>query len=163
MNGNDRTKRYPRIAEEAARLREPLIIDAEVVHLSAEGVADFDALHGRISDDKAVALASDLLVSGEDIRRRPLIERKTALRWVLRKTREGIQYVDHTEGDGEKMFAAVCKLGLEGIVSKKLSSGYKSGPSKAWIKVKKSEGASCNPRHGWDVLADMSFDRVNCE
>ena len=34
------------------------------------------------------------------------------------------------------MFAVVGKLGLEGVVSKKLSSGYKSGPSKAWIKVK---------------------------
>src|SRR5689334_24409856 len=44
MNGADWTKRYPRIVEEAARPREPLIIDAEVVHLSAEGVADFDAL-----------------------------------------------------------------------------------------------------------------------
>ena len=30
MNGNDWTKRYPRIVEEAARLRAPLIIDAEV-------------------------------------------------------------------------------------------------------------------------------------
>ena len=136
INGADWTKRYPRIAEEAARLREPLIIDAEVVHLSPKGVADFDALNSRISDEKAVALAFDLLVSGEDIRRRPLIERKAALKWVLRNARDGIQYVDHTEGDGEKMFAAVCKLGLEGIVSKKLTSIYKSGPSKAWIKVK---------------------------
>ncbi len=136
INGADWTKRYPRIVEEAARLREPLIIDAEVVHLSPKGVADFDALNSRISDEKAVALAFDLLVSGEDIRRRPLIERKAALKWVLRNARDGIQYVDHTEGDGEKMFAAVCKLGLEGIVSKKLTSIYKSGPSKAWIKVK---------------------------
>ncbi|MGA7739319.1 MAG: DNA ligase, partial [Pseudolabrys sp.] len=89
MNGNDRTKRYPRIAEEAARLREPLIIDAEVVHLSAEGVADFDALHSHTADEKAVACAFDLLVSGDDIRRRPLIERKAALQWVLRRSRGG--------------------------------------------------------------------------
>jgi ATP-dependent DNA ligase len=34
------------------------------------------------------------------------------------------------------MFAVVCKLGLDGIVSKKLSSGYKSGPSKAWLRSK---------------------------
>jgi hypothetical protein len=34
------------------------------------------------------------------------------------------------------MFNAVCKLGLEGIVSKKLDAPYKSGPSKTWIKVK---------------------------
>ena len=34
------------------------------------------------------------------------------------------------------MFDAVCKLGLEGIVSKKLNAPYRSGPSKSWIKVK---------------------------
>jgi len=37
------------------------------------------------------------------------------------------------------MFKAVCKLGLEGIVSKKLDAPYRSGPSKTWIKVKNSE------------------------
>ena len=78
MNGADWTKRYPRIVEEAARLRAPLIIDAEVVHLSKDGVADFDALHSRTVDEKAVALAFDLLHSGDDIRRQPLIERKNA-------------------------------------------------------------------------------------
>src|SRR6478672_578031 len=136
MNGNDWTKRYPRIVEEAARLRTPLIIDAEVVHLSADGVPDFDTLHSRTADEKAVALAFDLLLSGDDIRRQPLIERKNALRWVLRKAREGIQYVEDTDGDGQKMFDSVCKLGLEGIVSKRLNSVYRSGPSKTWLKIK---------------------------
>jgi bifunctional non-homologous end joining protein LigD len=41
-------------------------------------------------------------------------------------TWRGIQYVEHTEGDGVEMFKAVCKLGLEGIVSKKLDAPYKS-------------------------------------
>ena len=134
-NGADWTKRYPRIVEEASRLREPLIIDAEVVCLSDKGVANFDILHSRTADEKAVALAFDLLLSGDDIRRQPLIERKNALRWVLRKAREGIQYVEATDGDGEKMFAAVCELGLEGIVSKRLNSVYRSGPSKTWLKT----------------------------
>jgi bifunctional non-homologous end joining protein LigD len=144
MNGNDWTKRYPRIVEEASRLRAPLIIDAEVVCLDRKGVPDFDALHSRTADEKAVALAFDLLLSGEDIRRQPLMERKTALKWVLRKAREGIQYVEHAEGHGDKLFAAVCNLGLEGIVSKKLNAPYHSGPSKTWIKVKnpKSPAAS---------------------
>jgi bifunctional non-homologous end joining protein LigD len=39
----------------------------------------------------------------------------------------GIQYVEHAEGHGDKLFAAVCKLGLEGIVSKKLDTPYRSG------------------------------------
>jgi bifunctional non-homologous end joining protein LigD len=135
-NGADWTRRYPRIVEEAARLREPLIIDAEAVCLSDKGVADFDLLHSRIADERAIALAFDLLLSGDDIRRQPLIERKNALRWVLRKAREGIQYVEDTDGDGQKMFDAICKLGLEGIVSKRLNSVYRSGPSKTWLKTK---------------------------
>jgi len=85
MNGNDWTKRYPRIVEEAVRLRAPLIIDAEVVHLSADRVSDFDALHSRTADEKAAALAFDLLLSGEEFRRQPLIERKTALKWCPAK------------------------------------------------------------------------------
>src|SRR5215470_18634978 len=112
MNGADWTKRYPRIVEEAARLREPLIIDAEVVCLNAKGVPSFDTLHSRVADESAVALAFDLLLSGDDLRRQPLIERKNALKWVLRKTREGIQYVEHAEGHGDRFFAAVCNLEL---------------------------------------------------
>jgi ATP-dependent DNA ligase len=34
------------------------------------------------------------------------------------------------------MFETVCKLGLEGIVSKRINAPYRSGPSKSWIKVK---------------------------
>ena len=63
MNGADWTKRYPRIVEEATRLREPIIIDAEVVHLSANGAADFDALHSRTVDNKAVACLNDARIA----------------------------------------------------------------------------------------------------
>jgi hypothetical protein len=76
------------------------------------------------------------LHSGNDIRRQPLIERKRALQWVLRKSRNGIQYVEHAKGHGDKLYKPVCDLGLEGIVSKRLTSVYRSGPSKTWIKVK---------------------------
>jgi ATP dependent DNA ligase domain len=67
---------------------------------------------------------------------RRLPERKAILHKVLQRTRRGIQYVEHTEGDGVEMFKAICKLGLEGIVSKKRDAPYKSGPSKAWLKIK---------------------------
>ena len=50
-NGADWTKHYPRIVEEAARLREPLIIDAEAVCLSDKGVADFDGHRRSGSSD----------------------------------------------------------------------------------------------------------------
>ena len=83
----------------------------------------------------AVACAFDvLMLNGEVLRRKPFAERKAALRKALQRTRRGIQYVSHAEGDGDELFEAVCKLGLEGIVSKKLTAPYR--PSRTWIKVK---------------------------
>ena len=101
----------------------------------------------RFSPDKSVQSdcrrrsepihAFDLLMhDGDDLRRQPLRERKFMLSKLLIRSRDGIQYVEHTQGHGEKLFEAVCDLGLEGIASKRLKSVYRSGPSKTWIKVK---------------------------
>jgi bifunctional non-homologous end joining protein LigD len=137
ITGADWSKRYPLIVEAAAKISGNAILDAEVVWLDSDGVAQFDALHSRVNDAAATALAFDLLMhNGEDVRRKPFAERKAILRKVLQRTRRGIQYVEHTEGDGVEIFKAICKLGLEGIVSKKLNAAYKSGPSKAWLKIK---------------------------
>lgn len=136
MSGADWSKRYPLIVESAARINGTAVIDAEVVCLDLEGLAVFDALHSRVNDGKASACAFDLLMlNGEDLRRKPYVERKAALRKLLRHGR-GIQYVEHAEGHGDRLFEAVCKLGLEGIVSKKLDAPYRSGRSRTWIKVK---------------------------
>jgi hypothetical protein len=70
-NGADWSKRYPRIIEEAARIKGSAIMDAEVVCLIKRGIADFDTLHGRTADHLAVACAFDLLMhDGDDLRRR---------------------------------------------------------------------------------------------
>jgi bifunctional non-homologous end joining protein LigD len=137
INGADWSKRYPLIAEAASRIEGSAILDAEVVWLGSDGAANFDALHSRVNDQSAVALAFDLMsLDGEDFRQEPYSERKAVLREVLRRTRRGIQYVEHAEGHGDRLFEAVCALGLEGIVSKKLDAPYRSGPSRAWLKVK---------------------------
>ena len=78
MNGADWSKRYPRIVEEAARIKGHAIIDAEVVCLDSKGVAQFDLLHNRSNDHEAVALGFDLLVlDDDDLRKRPLVTRKS--------------------------------------------------------------------------------------
>jgi bifunctional non-homologous end joining protein LigD len=56
-NGADWTKRYPRIVKEAARLKGTAIIDAEVVCLTGEGMADFEALHSQTADQRWPALS----------------------------------------------------------------------------------------------------------
>jgi ATP-dependent DNA ligase len=137
MNGADWSKRYPRIVEAAAHIKGSAVMDAEVVCLDEKGISNFDTLHSRTADHLAVACAFDLLaVNGDDLRREPLRGRKLALRKVLLRSLDGIQYVEHAEGHGDRMYEAVCKLGLEGIVSKRLTSVYRSGPSRAWLKIK---------------------------
>ncbi len=55
---------------------------------------------------------------------------------LLDRRRGGIQYVFHVDGDGAESFTAACELGLEGIVSKRLTAPYKSGPCKIWVKTR---------------------------
>src|SRR6476659_8746433 len=90
--------------------------------------------HSRCFEHEAIACAFDLLkLDGDDLRTRPLSERKTALEKLLKRSRGGIQYVKHLPMSGEDAFEAACGLELEGIVSKRLSAPYKSGPCKSWI------------------------------
>ena len=137
MNGADWSKRYPLIVEEAGRLSVTAIMDAEVVCTDGKGVPTFEKLHSRGNDHLAFACAFDLLmVGGDDLRHLPFAKRKAALRRLLKADRGGIQYVEHADGHGDRLFEAVCKLGLEGIVSKKLDAPYRSGRSRTWIKTK---------------------------
>ncbi len=56
----------------------------------------------------------------------PMSGRKGRLRKLLRRSGQGIQYVEHAEGDGDEMYEAACKLGLEESPSG--WAPYKSGP-----------------------------------
>jgi hypothetical protein len=62
--------------------------------------------------------------------------RKATLASILAKARPGIRFNEHIEGDGPTVFAHACKLGLEGIVSKRKGSPYRSGRSPDWLKMK---------------------------
>ncbi len=71
-NANDWTAHHPLIVQEAGRIKGSGILDAEVVCLSKDGTVDFDKLHSRIHDQRAVAIAFDLLMlDGNDLRRKP--------------------------------------------------------------------------------------------
>jgi bifunctional non-homologous end joining protein LigD len=82
-------------------------------------------------------------LDGDDLRRLPLYDRKEKLRKLLaRSTQGGIQYVAHAVMPGDEAFDAACEMGLEGIVSKRLSAVYKSGPCKSWIKVRNPKSSA---------------------
>jgi bifunctional non-homologous end joining protein LigD len=81
--------------------------------------------------------AFDLLeLNGQDMRDRPLEERKAALKMLLRRPHPGIAYNRHFDVESSIVFHHACKLGCEGIVSKRLGSPYRSGRSADWIEVK---------------------------
>ncbi len=135
--GYDWSDRYPLIVAAAAALPADATIDGEAVVSDDAGVADFERLHSREHDGQAVLYAFDLLgLDGEDMRSKPLFERKRALQRLLRRAKTGIQFNDHIEDDGATVFAHACKLGYEGIVSKDRTRPYQSGPSKTWLKIK---------------------------
>jgi bifunctional non-homologous end joining protein LigD len=66
----------------------------------------------------------------------PLVDRKRRLARLLGKRRIGIVLSQHTDEDGAAIFQQACKMRLEGIVSKRLSAPYRSGPSRDWLKIK---------------------------
>ena len=121
----------------AATLRaRSFTVDGEAVVCGSDGVAIFDALHRRGTVSEAMLYAFDLLeLDGEDLRARPLGDRKKRLAKLL-GGRAGIVLSEHTDEDGATIFRQACRMGLEGIVSKRLSAPYRSGPSRDWLKVK---------------------------
>jgi bifunctional non-homologous end joining protein LigD len=135
--GNDWTSRYPSIAAAVAALScRSCLIDGEVVIRGEDGIPIFDRLrYGRRPQTEAVLFAFDLLeLAGKDLRRTPLEERKRALVKLLRKASWALQLNDHIAEPGDLVFRHACKLGFEGIVSKRLGSPYLSGRSRYWIK-----------------------------
>jgi bifunctional non-homologous end joining protein LigD len=100
-------------------------------------VASFDPIRHHRHNDRAFLYAFDLIeLNGDDLRRDPLEVRKATLRSMLAKAGLGLRFNEHMEGDGSTVFAHTCKLGLEGIVSKRKDSAYRSGRSPDWLKMK---------------------------
>jgi bifunctional non-homologous end joining protein LigD len=80
------------------------------------------------------------LLDGADLRREPLTTRKATLARLLRRSRDGVQFGEHIEAtDGATVFEHVCRLGLEGIVSKRRDKPYRHGRSREWLKIKNPE------------------------
>ena len=117
--GNDWTKRFRKIADDAWHIAAgSAIIDGEVVVPGENGTTDFSVLQNELKgkSKKIVLVAFDLLyLNGYDLRRLPLIERKTHLKKIIDGT--DIQFSDSFEVDGPEMYAHACKVGLEGVVS----------------------------------------------
>jgi bifunctional non-homologous end joining protein LigD len=136
--GNDFAFRFPVAAAAVAALpAHSFLIDGEMIVTDETGLAVFDLIRRQRHERDAVLVAFDLIeLEGKDLRRLPIESRKQMLSKLVRGPRPGIVINEHYEGDGEIVFQHACKLGCEGIVSKRLGSTYSSGRSKYWVKVK---------------------------
>ena len=132
------TDRFSTIAAVAARIEaQSFTIDGEAVVIGPDGIAQFDELRRRNGAERAMLYGFDLIeLNGVDLRRRPLLQRKSALADLLAGTKAGIMLNDHITADGDMVFAHACRLGAEGVVSKQIDSSYRSGPDPAWVKAK---------------------------
>ena len=115
------------------------VIDGEVVAEAGNGAPDFSALQDALSTghtERLVFYAFDLLyLDGYDLRAAPLIERKSQLAAII-KSPGAVRFSEHFEEDGARLLSHVCRLGLEGVVSKAADAPYRSGRGKGWVKSK---------------------------
>jgi ATP-dependent DNA ligase len=137
--GNDLTDRFPLIVEDLARLRAgSCIIDGEAVSCGDDGIASFERMRDWRHGGSVFLWAFDLIeLDGNDLRRDPLAVRKATLASLVAHAAPGLRLNEHLDhDDGPLVFEHACRLGLEGIVSKRRDSPYRSGRSRDWIKSK---------------------------
>jgi bifunctional non-homologous end joining protein LigD len=145
-NGLDWTTRFPAIAKAIGGLSaRAAILDGEAVVEDERGVSSFSALQQALSNStkgkaaSAVFHAFDLLyLDGEDLRPLPLEERKTRL-FKLIKPSGVLRLSEHLAGSGPAVLRNACRLGLEGVVSKRRDLPYRSGRNGDWVKTKCTE------------------------
>jgi bifunctional non-homologous end joining protein LigD len=112
------------------------------VVLTADGQSSFAALQAAFDEGAANPLTYyvfDLLhLNGHNLRAQPLLERKRILEQMLDSMpeHETVRFGQHIATEGKPVFNEACRMGAEGIVSKRGDGAYTSGRSKAWLKVK---------------------------
>jgi ATP-dependent DNA ligase len=118
---------------------------SEWVHeIKHDGYRIIEALRRRGAGEVAVLYAFDLMeLDGNDMRGLPIETRRTTLASLLRHP-GAVRFSDHIFANGPDVFAHACRLGAEGIVSKRLGSPYRSGPCSTWIKVRIRRASRCS-------------------
>jgi bifunctional non-homologous end joining protein LigD len=131
-NSRDLAPRYPFIVEAVNALKvRSCLIDGEAMACDDNGLAVFERLREKPAGRHVFLYAFDLLeLDGKDFRRDPIEVRKATLASLLRSCAQGLRLNEHLTHDGEVVFRHACKMGLEGFVSNRLGSIYRSGRSK---------------------------------
>ncbi len=137
-SGLDWTDKFPGIAQACAALPvDTALIDGEIVAFK-DGRPDFSTLKDAIGAGGNMTLfAFDLLQhDGEDLTALATLARKERLRALVPGGDPRLLYADHIVGSGEQLFAAMCREGYEGVVSKRADAPYRAGRTRTWLKIK---------------------------
>jgi bifunctional non-homologous end joining protein LigD len=141
--GLDWTDKFPTIAGACGLLvSHDVILDGEIVSANERGISDFSGLQDDLKSgryDRMVYYVFDLLyLDGDDLTGAPLSARRKALETLIRKLpkRGVIRFSESFEDGGPALLERVCKMGLEGILSKLRDAPYHSGRSGDWVKTK---------------------------
>jgi bifunctional non-homologous end joining protein LigD len=106
-------------------------------------LAVFERIRYRRADESVFSYAFDLLeLDGQDLRREPIETRKATLASLLRGCGVGLRLVEHLEHGGDVVYRHACKLGCEGIVSKRLGTPYVSGRTRRLWHIATVRGAA---------------------
>ncbi|MDX8467928.1 RNA ligase family protein [Mesorhizobium sp. VK23B] len=138
-NGKDWTTKYWPIALAVELPCRAAILDGEVIASGDRGTPDSPGLEAAIWNEpsRLVFVAFDILhLDGRNLTPLPLLQRKQALRQLVGPGLGKIQYSEHFGGDALAIFRAIEKPGLDGVVSKRADSRYRSGRSKTWLMAK---------------------------
>jgi len=141
-NDKDFNAKFPEVADSVARLKaKDVILDGEIVALDTKGRSSFQLLQAyELGEERPPIFfyVFDLLrLNGEDLRARPLQERKMQLNELLKKPPGVLRYSASLGENAEKLLAKARSIGLEGLIGKRTDSSYETGRrSGAWIKLK---------------------------
>jgi bifunctional non-homologous end joining protein LigD len=139
-NGKDWTGNFPGLVDALGALDvKSAWLDGEAVVVDKQGRTSFQALQNALSGSGAGLnyLAFDLLyLDGYDLRGAALTERKKVLAQLLDGAPPAVKYSEHFAVPGGAFYDNVCKLGLEGMVSKRGDQPYRAGRGPAWQKTK---------------------------
>jgi bifunctional non-homologous end joining protein LigD len=139
--GLDWTEKYPTTVNALKAISgEQAYIDGELCAVAENGVTSFSLMQAATDNRLTASLiffAFDLLyLDGENLMSAPLADRKRRLQQLLENHEAPIRYCDHQVGLGPQFYQSVCKLGLEGVVSKRLDAPYVPGNRGLWLKTK---------------------------
>ncbi len=118
-------------------------LDGELIALDPRGHSDFNGLQATLSGEAQLPLVYMLFdlpyLEGSDLSRVSLLERKELLQQLLAHAPKHLAFSTHAIGNGEGAFRMATEQQLEGIISKRVESGYRPGRGDDWLKIKRLE------------------------